>query len=62
MGKFQRVDSQPVHRVEWFYLTRETDNNNYYKTATNKQQKKIECIVFYYLFHGLSKITLMFFM
>ena len=30
--------------IERFYLTRETDNNNYCKIASNKQKKTIELV------------------
>ena len=30
--------------IEWFYLTRETNTNNYCKIATSKQKKTMELV------------------
>jgi len=38
------VSTLPDNIIERFYLTRETDNNNYYKIASNKQKKTIELV------------------
>ena len=33
-----------MYIIEWFYLNRETDNNNWCNIATNKQKKTIELV------------------
>ena len=38
-------ESGYLHRlIEWFYLTREADSNNYCKIATSKQTKTMELV------------------